>query len=51
MNYTVQWTANMATNAGWNDLAPGIAGDGTTKSLFDPIGTNPGRFYRVLQSP
>jgi len=49
--YTVQWTANLTTNAGWNSLAPGITGDGTTKSLFDPIGINPGRFYRVLQSP
>ena len=50
-NYTVQWTANLATNAGWNSLTPAIVGDGTTKSLFDPIGINLGRFYRVLQSP
>jgi len=50
-NYTVQWTANLATNAGWNSLAPAMAGDGTTKTLFDPIGINPGRFYRVRQSP
>ena len=50
-NYTVQWTANLATNAGWNSLVPAMAGDGTTKTLFDPIGINPGRFYRVRQSP
>lgn len=50
-NYTVQWTANPANNAGWNSLAPAITGDGTTKNLFDPIGVNPGRFYRVLQTP
>jgi hypothetical protein len=50
-NYTVQWTDNLATNAGWNSLASAIVGDGTTKSLFDPIGVNPGRFYRVRQSP
>jgi hypothetical protein len=50
-NYTVQWTADLGTNAVWNSLNPTIAGDGTTKSLFDPIGVNPGRFYRVVQLP
>jgi beta-glucanase (GH16 family) len=50
-DYTVQWAADLATNAGWNSLAPTTVGDGTTKSLFDPIGNNPGRYYRVLQSP
>jgi hypothetical protein len=50
-NYTVQWTGSLATNAGWNSLAPAIAGDGTTKTVFDPIGINPGRFYRVFKSP
>ena len=50
-NYTLQWTANLATNAGWTGLAPTMVGDGTTKTLFDAIGTNLGRFYRVLQSP
>jgi hypothetical protein len=49
-NYTLQWTANLTPNA-WTGLAPTIVGDGTTKTLFDPIRTNSGRFYRVLQSP
>jgi beta-glucanase (GH16 family) len=50
-NYTVQWTDSLGTHAEWNSLAPAIGGDGTTRSLFDPIGTNSGRYYRVLQSP
>ena len=50
-NYTVQWTASPASNTGWNSLNPAMVGDGTTQSLFDPIGLNPGRFYRVLQTP
>jgi len=50
-NYTVQWASNLKSNATWNSLAPTTVGDGSTKSLFDPIGTNSGRFYRVLQTP
>jgi beta-glucanase (GH16 family) len=50
-NYTVQWTAQLGPDAVWNSLPPTRAGDGTFQSLFDPIGTNTGRFYRVLQSP
>ena len=50
-NYTLQWSANLTPNAGWNNLFPSIVGDGTTKTLFDAIGTNDGRFYRVLQTP
>jgi hypothetical protein len=47
----VQWTANLATNAVWSNLAPPMVGDGSTNCLFDPIGASPGRLYRVLQSP
>ena len=50
-NYTLQWTANLTPNDVWNSLTPTLVGDGITRSLFDPIGTNSGRFYRVLQSP
>ncbi len=50
-NYTVQWTANLATNAVWNNLAPPVLGDGTTNCLFDPIAASLCKFYRVLQSP
>jgi beta-glucanase (GH16 family) len=50
-NYTLQWSANLSTNAGWNNLSPPIVGDGTTKTRFDALGTNRGRYYRVLQSP
>jgi beta-glucanase (GH16 family) len=50
-NYTLQWTGNLGSPAGWSSLAPAMVGDGTIKSLFDPFGTNSGKFYRVLQSP
>jgi beta-glucanase (GH16 family) len=50
-NYTVQWAAAPATNAVWSNLAGPMAGDGTTNILFEPFGTWPCRFYRVLQSP
>jgi len=44
-NYQVQWKANL-TDATWNSLGAPITGDGTTKSVTDPIGTS--RFYRVM---
>jgi beta-glucanase (GH16 family) len=50
-NYTLEWSAHLTPNAGWTSLAPTVVGDGTTKTLFDAIGTNSGRFYRVLQTP
>jgi hypothetical protein len=50
-NYTVQWTANLATNAAWNNLAGPMLGDGSIHSLFEPFGISPRRFYRVLQTP
>ena len=50
-NYTVQWTANLATNAVWNNLAAPIVGDGTTNCLFDPLAASSLKFYRILQSP
>jgi hypothetical protein len=50
-NYTVQWTGSLGSPAGWNSLSPTTVGDGNTKTLFDPIGTNSGKYYRVIQSP
>ena len=50
-NYTVQWVANLATNAGWNNLTPAVPGDGKIKTVFDPSGGSSCRFYRVFQSP
>jgi beta-glucanase (GH16 family) len=50
-NYTMQWTADLATNAAWSTLAGPFVGDGSTQFLFEPFGTSPRRFYRVLQSP
>jgi len=50
-NYTVQSTARLATNGGWNNLAPAIVGDGAIQTVFDPLETNSGKFYRILQGP
>lgn len=50
-NYAVQWTAGLATNAAWTNLTTPIVGDGTTNSVFDPFGSYPQKFYRVLRSP
>ncbi|HEV2693507.1 MAG TPA: glycosyl hydrolase [Verrucomicrobiae bacterium] len=49
-NYKVQWTA-APSGAGstWNNLTGLLAGDGTTNSLFDPLGTAGTRAYRVLE--
>jgi endoglucanase Acf2 len=50
-NYIVQGAASPASNSTWINLSATKVGDGTTNTLFDPIGTNVQRFYRVLQSP
>jgi hypothetical protein len=49
-NYTVQWTAGLASNTLWNSLTTPLAGDGTTQSVFDPVGAS-GKCYRILQLP
>jgi hypothetical protein len=50
-NYTVQWTADLATNAAWSTLAGPMVGTGSIQFLFEPFGTSPRRFYRIFQSP
>jgi hypothetical protein len=50
-NYIVQGAASPASSAAWTNLGTTMVGNGTTNTLFDPIGTNVQRFYRVLQSP
>jgi len=50
-NYIVQWTADLGTNAVWHNLTPPSMGDGTTHSVFDPLGSAGRKFYRILQSP
>ncbi|MGA2247458.1 MAG: glycosyl hydrolase [Verrucomicrobiota bacterium] len=49
-NYQVQWTTPPAgVGSGWNDLTGLLAGDGTTNTLFDPLGADGARAYRVLE--
>ena len=47
--YTLQWKADPDTNTVWNSLSPTVEGDWTTKTAFDPFGSDPARFYQVLE--
>lgn len=50
-NYILQTATAPAIGAGWINLTPAILGDGTTSRVFEVLGTNGQRFYRVLQTP
>ena len=50
-NYTVQCKSDLTTNVNWTSLAPPVAGDGTTKRVFDSIPAAARKYYRVRQSP
>lgn len=48
VTYQVQWSSTLlGTNTVWNNLGSSIAGNGTTNSVFDPVGP-PHSFYQVL---
>ncbi|MGC9450374.1 MAG: glycoside hydrolase family 16 protein [Oceanipulchritudo sp.] len=49
--YTVQWSTDLGPGAVWNDMAPSVEGDWTTKTVFDPLGSGETRFYRVIELP
>ena len=45
-HYSVEWISNLlSTN--WTNLASGIPGDGTTKTVTDAATNPPTRFYRL----
>jgi beta-glucanase (GH16 family) len=46
--YDVQWTGNLVTS-NWLNLVSSVAGNGNTNTVLDSLGTNQGRFYRVVQ--
>lgn len=48
-DYKVQWATPPTNGAAWTDLTGLIAGDGTTNSMFDPLGAGGARAYRVLE--
>jgi endoglucanase Acf2 len=50
-NYIIQAAGVPASNSVWSNLGAAVVGDGTTNTVFDPIGTNLQRFYRVLPLP
>jgi hypothetical protein len=46
--YQVQWSsALLGTNTVWNNLGSPISGNGTTNTVFDPVGP-PHNFFQVL---
>lgn len=48
VTYQVQWaTELLGTNTVWNNLGNSMVGNGTTNTVFDPVGA-PHNFYQVL---
>ncbi len=48
VTYQVQWASALSgPNAIWNNLGGAITGNGSTNSVFDPVGT-PHNFFHVL---
>ena len=48
VTYQVQWSsALLGSNTVWNNLRSSIAGNGSTNSVFDPVGP-PHNFFQVL---
>ena len=50
VTYQVQWASEeLGTNTVWNNLGSSIIGDGTTNTVFDPVGA-PHNVYQVLST-
>jgi len=48
VTYQVQWASALSgTNAIWNNLGSAVTGNGSTNSVFDPVGP-PHNFFHVL---
>ena len=47
--YQVQWSLNPDSSI-WTYWGLPIRGDGMTNCICDPLGTNPRRFYRILET-
>ena len=48
VTYQVQWSsAQLGTNTVWSNLGSAITGNGSTNSVFDPVGS-PHNFFHVL---
>jgi hypothetical protein len=48
-SYQVQWAFQLETNV-WHYSGLPIVGDGATNCIYDPLGTNRMRIYRVLRT-
>lgn len=49
--YQVQWRSALETNITWLPLGGLVTGDGAVQYFCDPLGTNQGRFYRIVLPP
>jgi hypothetical protein len=47
--YQIQWATNLSTNTAWSNLGSPITGQGSSNTVFDPIGS-PHNFYRVIST-
>lgn len=45
--YQVQWASAVDTNQ-WFSFGPPVIGNGTTNAIYEPLGSNSKRFYRVI---
>lgn len=48
MNYQVEFSQNLET---WDAFGPSFTGSGFIRILSDAIGSNPKKFYRVVETP
>jgi hypothetical protein len=51
VSYGLQRTAALASPNGWMDIGQSFTGTGGPISVFDPVGTNQFKFYRVYAQP
>ena len=49
-SYDVRWTENLSGN-NWSNLVSSLPANGVTNAVSDVFGTNPLRFYRVVELP
>lgn len=50
-SYGLQRAAALNATNGWSDFGTSFTGTGSPISVFDPVGTNQYKFYRVYAQP
>lgn len=51
VSYGLQRTESLSSNSGWTDFGMAFPGTGSIISVFDPLGTDQCKFYRVYAQP